>query len=81
MGKLINKGNSSFKVIALYQNIAQYKEISCSEILVICPQWGCGGPQVQTFIYIKLFFSNRKLEFLCSLFILYQKMYFILFFF
>ena len=36
MGKLINKGKSSFKVITLYQNIIEYTEINCSEILAIC---------------------------------------------
>ena len=41
------------KRIALYLIIAQYIKISCSEILVICPQWGWGvagsNPVVPTF--------------------------------
>lgn len=56
-------------MIALYRNIIQYTEISCSEILVICSQWGCGGVRLNFVVptlfrrHIILFhFAGHKAE-------------------
>ena len=48
--EILKKGSS----IVSDKNIAQFKKISCSEILGICLQWGCGGCRFKSYYYYTL---------------------------